>query len=168
MKIELIRAANDIAKLLIAQANGQAALSDELLAALGNAEQAGLDLNTVWASIAETNGWKDRDAGIDGNPMPKTLANYRSLSRKALEHGVTHIGVKYPEWRKAISAAAKANASEDEAPKIESINLNNAELPDWIERASNLRAGMDMENLKAFDSYLHHHIEAFMNKKVKK
>lgn len=168
MKIDHIRRANDVAKLLIAQANGQTVLSDELLLVLAQAEFDGNDINTVWASIAATNGWKDRDAGLDGEPMPKTLANYRSLSRSALELGVNHQFAKYADWKKAISAAKKANATEDETPKIEHINLNNAELPDWIERANNIRVGLDIENLKAFDSYLHHHIEAFMNKKVKK
>jgi hypothetical protein len=168
-KIEIIKNANDVAKLLIAQANGMEQLSDKMLEALGNAEASGLDLNTVWASIADTNGWSDRDAKLDGNPMPKTLANYRSLSRKAMSLGVTHQGIKFPEWRKAINAAAKlANSQADETePKIERINLNEMELPSWIERANTIRTGMTEENMRAFDKYIHHHIEAFMQKKSK-
>ena len=168
-KIEIIREANDIALTLVTNANTGSALSDTLLSVLGKAEQTGLDINSLWASIAETNGWSDREAGIEGNPMPKTLANYRSLSRKAIALGVTHIGVKYPEWRKAINAANKlANASEAESkPRIEAINLNEMELPSWIERANTIRSGMTAENIAAFDKYIHHHIEAFMQKKVK-
>lgn len=168
-KLEIIKAANDVALTLISNANTGAALSDRLLEILGEAEKTGLDLNTVWASIAETNGWADKEARIDGNPMPKTLANYRSLSRKAMTLGVTHQGVKYPEWRKAINAANKlANAVEEEkAPRVERINLNELELPGWIERANAIRTGMDTENVKAFDAHLHRAIEAFMQKKAK-
>jgi hypothetical protein len=168
-KIELIRAANDVALTLVTNANTGAALSDKLLEALGNAEKAGLDLNSVWASIAETNQWSDREAKLDGNQMPKTLANYRSLSRKAIALGITHIGVKYPEWRKAIAAANKlASASENEkAPKIEAIDLNEIALPSWAERAQAIRQGMTTENLAAFDKAIHNAIENFMNKKAK-
>ena len=122
-KIEFIKAANNVAKLYVSQSNGMETLADEFLTALGNAEQAGLDINSVWASIAETNGWSDREAGVEGNPMPKTLANYRSLSRKALSLGVSHVGKSFAAWRKEINAANKiAQASEAEkAPKIEAI-----------------------------------------------
>jgi hypothetical protein len=168
-KIEFIKAANDIALTIVTNANTGAALADRMLEALGNAEKAGLDLNSVWASIASTNEWSDRDAGLEGNPMPKTLANYRSLSRKAMTLGITHQGVKYPEWRKAIAAANKlVIASEEEkAPKIEAIDLNEIALPSWIERANSLRVGMTEENIKAFDKAINHAIESFMQKKVK-
>lgn len=169
MKIELIKAANDIAKLYLAQSNGLETLADEMLVALGNAEQAGLDINSVWASIAETNGWSDREAGIEGNPMPKTLANYRSLSRKALSLGISHVGKKFAGWRKEINAANKlAQASEAESkPRIEAINLDEVELPSWIERATQARLTMTEENMKAFDKAIHHAIESFMQKKAK-
>lgn len=168
-KIEFIKAANNVAKLYVSQANGMETLADELLTALGNAEQAGLDINSVWASIAETNGWSDREAGVEGNPMPKTLANYRSLSRKGLSLGVTHAGKKFAAWRKEINAANKiANAAaEENAPKIEAINLDEIELPSWVERATQARVSMSDDNLKAFDKAMHHAIESFMQKKNK-
>lgn len=168
-KIETIKNVNSIALLYVSQANGMETLADEMLAALGNAETTGIDLNTVWASIAETNNWSDRDAGLEGNQMPKTLANYRSLSRKAQSLGISHVGKRFAEWRKEISAANRlAQASEAEkAPKIEAINLNEIELPSWIERASSIRSGMSAENIAAFDKYIHHHIETFMQKKAK-
>lgn len=168
-KIEIIKSANAIALAYVSQANGMETLSDEMLAALGHAETNGIDLNTVWASIAETNGWADRDAGLEGNPMPKTLANYRSLSRKAMVLGISHVGKRFAEWRKEISAANKlAQASEAEkTTKIEAINLNDIELPSWIERASSIRSGMSAENIAAFDKYIHHHIETFLQKKAK-
>jgi len=163
------KAANDIAIQLVTNANTGLALSDQFLQVLGQAEQDKVDLNIIWASIARTNDWSDREAGLEGNPMPKTLANYRALSRKAMSLGVSHQGVKFPEWRKAISAANRlAKASEDEkAPRIEAIDLNEIELPTWIERAQAIRQGMTDENIKAFDSYIHHHIEAFKSKKAK-
>jgi hypothetical protein len=168
-KIEFIEAVNDIALTIVTNANTGAALADRMLEALGNAEKAGLDLNSVWASIASTNKWSDREAGLEGNPMPKTLANYRSLSRKAIALGITHQGVKYPEWRKAIAAANKlASASEEEkAPKIEAIDLNEIALPSWAERAQAIRQGMTTENVAAFDKAIHHAIESFMQKKIK-
>lgn len=167
-KIEYIKAANEIAKLIVSQANGAETLADQMLAALGTAEQSGMDLNTVWASIAETNGWSDRDAKLDGNPMPKTLANYRSLSRKAMALGVDHIG-RFADWRKLIAKEDKLRkaAQEEQTPRIESLNLNEIELPSWVERANQARQVMTVENIAAFDKYIHHHIEAFMNKKVK-
>lgn len=171
-KIEFIKAANAIAKLYVAQSNGMETLADDMLQALGNAEANGIDINSVWASIAETNNWSDRDAGLDGNPMPKTLANYRSLSRKALNLGVSH-GNGFPKqfaaWRKEISAADKlAKSSEAEkAPKIEAINLDEIELPSWVERATQARITMSDDNLKAFDKAMHHAIESFMQKKNK-
>lgn len=168
-KIETIKNVNSIALLYVSQANGLSQLSDQLIISLAQAEFDGIDINTVWASIAETNGWADRDAGLEGNPMPKTLANYRSLSRKALNLKVGHQFANHADWKKAINAAAKlANASETEsAPKIEAINLNEIELPSWIERANGLRSGMTAENIAAFDKYIHHHIEAFLQKKAK-
>lgn len=168
-KTEFIKAANDIALEIVSNANTGMTLSDRLLEALGNAEKAGIDLNTVWSSIAVTNNWADGKADIDGNPMPKTLANYRSLSRKALNLGVSHIGVKYPDWKKAISAADRLSkvSEEEKAPKIESFDLNAIELPTWAERATAIRQGMTEENIKAFDKAIHHAIESFMQKKVK-
>lgn len=168
-KLEIIKAANDVALTIVTNANTGAAIADRMLEVLGNAERTGLSIDTVWASIADTNGWSDRDAKVEGNPMPKTLANYRSLSRKAVILGVTHIGVKFPEWRKAINAANKlANAAEAESEsKIEVINLNELSLPSWAERAASARNGMTSENLAAFDKYMHHQIEAFMQKKAK-
>lgn len=168
MKIEFIKAANEIAKLIVAQANGADTLADQMLMALGNAEQTGMDLNTVWASIAETNGWSDREAGIDGNPMPKTLANYRSLSRKAMKLGVDHIG-RFADWRKLLAHEEKLHKAKnaEETPKIERVDLNEVDLPSWIERANQARQVMTAENIAAFDKYIHHHIEAFMNKKAK-
>lgn len=169
MSYDFHKAANAVALLYVSQSNGLETLADEMLKALGNAEQHGIDLNSVWATIASTNEWSDREAGIDGNPMPKTLANYRSLSRKALSLGVSHVGKQFAEWRKEISAANKlANAAaEENAPKIEAINLNDIELPSWIERATQARTTMTETNMKAFDTYLHHHIESFMQKKIK-
>lgn len=169
MSYDFHKAANAVALLYVSQSNGMETLADEMLKALGNAEANGIDLNSVWASIAETNQWSDRDAGVEGNPMPKTLANYRSLSRKALSLGVSHVGKGFAAWRKEIGAADKiAKASEAEkAPKIEAINLNDIELPSWIERATQARTTMTEANMKAFDTYLHHHIEAFMQKKNK-
>lgn len=168
-KIEFIKAANNVAKLYVAQSNGLETLADDMLKALGNAEANGVDINSVWASIAETNQWSDRDAGLDGNPMPKTLANYRSLSRKALSLGVSHVGKAFAAWRKEINAANKiAQASEAEkAPKIEAINLEEIELPSWVERATQARIAMSDDNLKAFDKAMHHAIESFMQKKAK-
>lgn len=168
-KIETIKNFNAVALFYVSQADGMETLADEMLSALGKVEQIGVDVNTAWASIAETNGWADRDAGLDGNPMPKTLANYRSLSRKALKLNVSHVGKRFADWRKEINAAAKlANASETEsAPKIEAINLNEIELPSWVERANGIRSGMTAENIAAFDKYIHHHIEAFLQKKAK-
>ena len=169
MSYDFHKAANDIAKLYVSQSNGMETLADEMLNSLGTAQANGIDVNAIWASIAVTNEWADREAGIEGNPMPKTLANYRSLSRKALSLGVSHIGKAFAAWRKEISAANKiAQASEAEkAPKIEAINLNEIELPSWIERATQARTGMTEANMKAFDTYLHHQIEAFMQKKIK-
>lgn len=169
-KSELYKNVNQIALALVTQANGTETLSNNLLIALAQAEFDGLDIQSLWASIAVTNEWSDQDAGIRGNPMPKTLANYRSLSRKAIRLGVGHQHSNLPAWKKAINAADRlSKASEEEkAPRIEAINLNELELPTWIERANALRQGMTTENIQAFDQYLHHHIEAFMNKKVKK
>lgn len=189
MKIELLKNANAIAKAIVVHANGAVTLADQFLAALGEIEASGMDVNTVWASIAETNGWADRDAGLQGDKMPKTLANYRSLSRKALKLGVSHAGafdmnwkpsanetekdrprlpVKFAAWRKKISAAKKeAEQVSPDEPRIQSFNLDAVELPDWIERATGIRSGLDAVNLAAFDKYIHHHIEAFMQKKVK-
>lgn len=169
MSYDFHKAANAIAKLYVAQSNGLETLADDMLKALGNAEAHGIDINSVWASIASTNEWSDREAGIDGNPMPKTLANYRSLSRKALSLGVSHVGKAFAAWRKEISAANKiAQANEAEkAPKIEAINLDEVELPSWVERATQARLKMTDENLKAFDKAIHHAIESFMNKKAK-
>lgn len=169
MKIELLKNANAIAKAIVVHANGAETLADQFLSALGEIETAGMDVNTAWASIAETNGWADREAGIDGDKMPKTLQNYRSLSRKALSLGIAHAGKKFAAWRKEIAAANKLTKAgeEESAPKITSFNLDAVELPDWIERATNARSGMTAENLAAFDKYIHHHIEAFMQKKVK-
>lgn len=168
-KIETIKKVNSIAMLYVSQSNGMTQLSDELIVSLAQAEFDGVDINTVWASIAETNGWSDRDAGVEGDPMPKTLANYRSLSRKALNLNVGHQFSSHAAWKKAINAANKlANSSEDEnAPKIEAINLNDLELPSWVERAAQARAKMTTENMKSFDQYIHHHIESFMQKKIK-
>lgn len=169
MSYEFHKSVNTIALAYASQASGLESLAEDLLRALGTAEANGLDINSLWASIAVTNNWSDRDAGIEGEKMPKTLQNYRSLSRKALNLGVSHVTTGFAAWRKAISAADKlAKISEEEkAPKIEAIDLNNIELPTWIERASGLRASMTEANMKAFDSYLHHHIENFMQKKLK-
>lgn len=169
MKTELLKNANAIALALVSHAVGTETLADSFLSALGDIEAAGMDVNRAWATIAEENNWADREARIDGDKMPKTLQNYRSLSRKALALGITHAGKKFAAWRKEISAANKiAQASaEESATKIESYHLSEIELPGWMERANNLRAGMTTENLQAFDKYIHHHIEAFMNKKVK-
>lgn len=169
MSYDFHKAVNAIALAYASQASGLESLAEDLLRALGTAEANGLDINSVWASIAVTNNWADREAGIDGDKMPKTLQNYRSLSRKALSLGVSHVTSGFAAWRKAISAADKlAKISEEEkAPKIEAIDLNNIELPSWIERASGLRAGMTEENIKAFDKALHHAIENFMQKKIK-
>lgn len=168
-KLETIKKVNGIALDIVHTSNSTQALADSLILGLAQAEFDGLDINSVWASIAETNGWSDREAGIEGNPMPKTLANYRSLSRKAIALSVKHQFAKFAEWRKAINAANKlANASEAESkPRIEAINLNELELPGWIERANAIRTGMDTENVKAFDAHLHRAIEAFMQKKAK-
>lgn len=168
-KIETIKNVNSIALLFVSQANGMAQLSDQLIISLAQAELAGIDINTVWASIAETNDWADREAGLDGTPMPKTLANYRSMSRKAIALDVGHQFSNHADWKKAISAASKLanSASEESTPKIEAINLNDIELPSWIERASGIRSGMTAENIAAFDKYIHHHIEAFLQKKGK-
>jgi hypothetical protein len=124
----------------------------------------------VWLAIALANKWKDQKNKVEGSgDMPKTPANYRSMSRKAVTLGVGHQFEKHADWKKAINAAAKlANSQADETePKIERINLNEMELPGWIERANTIRTGMTEENMRAFDKYIHHHIEAFMQKKAK-
>lgn len=170
MSINYIKAANEIAKLFVAQGNGLIQLSDKLLNAFREAESNGTDVNMVWASIARTNNWSDRDAGLDGNPMPKTLANYRSMSRKAIQLSVGHNYSDHAAWKKAIAQAnklAKAQ-SEDETTKIQAFDLNEVELPSWVERASSIRSSMTAENIADFDKYIHHHIEAFMQKNKRK
>jgi hypothetical protein len=169
MSINYIKAANEIAKLYVAQGNGLIQLSDKLLHALREAESNGTDVNMVWASIARTNNWSDRDAGLDGNPMPKTLANYRSMSRKAIQLSVGHNYSDHATWKKAIAQANKLSKSQEaeETPRIPSVDLNEIELPGWIERATGLRNSMTGENIAAFDKAIHHAIESFMQKKVK-
>lgn len=169
MSINYIKAANEIAKLFVAQSNGMTQLSDKLLHALREAESNGTDVNMVWASIARTNNWSDRDAGLDGNPMPKTLANYRSMSRKAIQLAVGHNYSDHAAWKKAIAHANKLAKSQEaeETPRIQAFDLNAVELPSWIERASGIRASMTAENIADFDKYIHHQIEAFMQKKNK-
>lgn len=166
MKTDSMKIVNDVVLLFVAQDKGLNQLSEKLLLALAHAEFDGADINVVWASIARTNNWADREAGLQGDKMPKTLQNYRSLSRKAIGLGVGHQFVSHADWKKAIRAAEKAEPDES-APKIESFDLNEVDLPDWIERATGIRSGMTAENLAAFDKYIHHHIEAFMQKKVK-
>ena len=164
MTINYIKTANDIAKLYVAQGNGMVQLSDKLLHALREAEANKADINMVWASIARTNGWSDRDAGLEGNPMPKTLANYRSLSRKALELGVGHNYGDHASWKKAIGQAnklAKAQA-EEETPRIDSLDLNEVELPSYVEHIIKRRSGMTEKNIKAFDTVIIRAIEKFM------
>lgn len=160
--INYIRAANEIAKLYVAQGNGLVQLSDKLLQALKEAESNGTDVNLVWASIARTNNWKDRDAGLEGNPMPKTLANYRSLSRKAIEHGVGHQFNDHASWKKAIAQAVKLSKVEPESAPIPSVDLNEIELPSYVERIIQKRASMTEKNIKSFDSVIIRAIEKFM------
>lgn len=160
--INYIKAANDVAKLFVAQANGMLQLSDKLLQALREAESNGTDVNLVWASIARTNGWSDRDAGLEGNPMPKTLANYRSLSRKAITLSVGHQFSDHASWKKAIAQAVKLSKVEPESAPIEAIDLNEIELPSYVEHIIKKRAGMTEKNIKTFDSVIIRAIEKFM------
>lgn len=159
--------ANEIALQIVANSANGEALSDALLSVLREAETEKENINSIWASIAVSNNWKDVKAGIkEGGDMPKTLANYRGKSRKALTLGVGHQFNNLVEWNEAINAAKKLQAPE-EKEKIEAINLNEIELPSWIERANGIRSGMTAENIAAFDKYIHHHIEAFLQKKGK-
>lgn len=167
-KIELVKAFVATADLIVSNGNETVNLAERILKDMANAEKAGMDTETLWFSYAETKGYADKKAGIDGNPMPKTIANYRSISRKAVTLGVGHQFNSLADWKKAINVASKlANSQDEETPQIERINLNEMELPGWIERAQGLRAGMDTENVKAFDAHLHKAIEAFMQKKSK-
>lgn len=159
--------ANEIALQIISNAANGEALSDALLSILRDAETEKENINSIWASIAVSNNWKDTKAGIkEGGEMPKTLANYRSKSRKAMALDVGHQFETHVKWNEAINSAKRLQLPE-EKEKIEAINLNDLELPSWIERASSIRSGMTAENIAAFDKYIHHHIEAFMQKKVK-
>ena len=162
MSINYIKAANEIAKLYVAQGNGMVQLSDKLLHALREAESNGTDVNLIWASIARTNGWSDRDAGLEGNPMPKTLANYRSLSRKAIDMSVGHQFSDHASWKKAIAQAVKLSKIEPESAPIEAIDLNEMELPSYVEHIIKKRAGMTEKNIKSFDSVIIKAIEKFM------
>ena len=162
MSINYIKAANEIAKLYVAQGNGLIQLSDKLLHALREAESNGTDVNLVWASIARTNNWSDRDAGLEGNPMPKTLANYRSLSRKAIDLSVGHQFSDHASWKKAIAQAVKLSKIEPESAPIEAIDLNEMELPSYVEHIIKKRAGMTEKNIKSFDSVIIKAIEKFM------
>jgi hypothetical protein len=162
MSINYIKAANEIAKLYVAQSNGMTQLSDKLLHALREAESNSTDVNLIWASIARTNDWSDRDAGLDGNPMPKTLANYRSLSRKAIGLSVGHQFSDHASWKKAIAQAVKLSKVEPESAPIEAIDLNEIELPSYVEHIIKKRAGMTEKNIKSFDSVIIRAIEKFM------
>ncbi len=162
MSINYIKAANEIAKLYVAQGNGLIQLSDKLLHALREAESNGTDVSLIWASIARTNNWSDRDAGLDGNPMPKTLANYRSLSRKAIGLSVGHQFSDHAGWKKAIAQAVKLSKVEPESAPIEAIDLNEIELPSYVEHIIKKRAGMTEKNIKSFDSVIIRAIEKFM------
>jgi len=164
MSINYIKAANEIAKLYVAQGNGLIQLSDKLLHALREAESNGTDVNMVWASIARTNNWSDRDAGLDGNPMPKTLANYRSLSRKAIGLSVGHQFSDHAAWKKAIAQANKLSKSQEaeETPRIPSVDLNEMEMPSYVEHIIKKRLSMTEKNIKTFDSVIIKAIEKFM------
>lgn len=162
--INYIRLANDVAKTLLAQANGMSQLSDKLLHVLAEAESNGVNIESIWASIARTNQWSDRDAGVEGNPMPKTLANYRSLSRKALSLEVGHQFGSHAEWKKAINAAnklSKAQEAEETPPKPEAIDLNEIEAPSYIPHILEKRKNMSEKNIKAFDTLIIRAIEKF-------
>lgn len=165
--IDYAQKANEIALQIISNAANGEALSDALLAVLREAEAEKKNINSIWASIAVSNNWKDVKAGIkEGGDMPKTLANYRSKSRKAMALDVGHQFETLAEWNDAINSAKRLQLPE-EKEKIEAINLNDLELPSWIERANSIRTGMTEENMRAFDKYIHHHIEAFLQKKGK-
>ena len=170
MKIDLITRANVIAIAMLKNAATGEDLAVQMLRALNDAEQASLSIDTVWASIADTNGWSDKAAGIEGDTFPKTLANYRSLSRKAVLLKVGHAFNNYAEWKKAISAADKLDkqAKAELTPVIESFNLNEeTELPAYLEAFLEMRGRMDEANSLAFDKYLQHHIAAFKPVKEK-
>lgn len=165
--INYAQKANEIALQIVSNGNEKEALADALLSVLKEAEAEGKNVNSIWATIARTNGWKDTKAGLkEGSDMPKTLANYRSKSRKAIALSVGHQFEKHSSWNDAINAAKKEQEPKEEE-KIEAINLNDLELPSWIERAAQARTKMTAENMKAFDQYIHHHIENFMQKKIK-
>lgn len=170
MKTELIRAANNVALAILKNAASGEDLAIQMLKALNAAEQASLPIDTVWASIAETNGWSDKAAGIEGDTFPKTLANYRSLSRKAVALKVGHAFGNFADWRKAVSAADKLDkqAKAELTPVIESFNLNEeTEIPAYLEAFLAMRDRMDEANALAFDKYLQHHIAAFKPVKEK-
>jgi hypothetical protein len=162
--INYIRLANDVAKSLLAQANGVSQLSDKLLQVLAEAEANKVDILSLWASIARTNQWSDRDAGVEGNPMPKTLANYRSMSRKALTLDVGHQFSNHADWKKAIAAAnklSKAQEEEETPPKPEAFDLNEVEAPSYLSHILEKRKGLSEKNIKAFDTLIIRAIEKF-------
>lgn len=162
--INYIRLANDVAKSLLAQANGVSQLSDKLLQVLAEAEANKVDILSLWASIARTNQWSDRDAGVEGNPMPKTLANYRSMSRKALALDVGHQFSNHADWKKAIAAAnklSKAQEAEEAPAKPEAIDLNEVEAPSYLTHILEKRKGLSEKNIKAFDTLIIRAIEKF-------
>lgn len=168
MSINFIRLANDTAKLFLAQANSMSQLSDKMLHVLAEAEAAGTDMFQLWSSIARTNQWADRDAGLTAkegfNPMPKTLANYRSISRRASDLGVGHQFSNFADWRKAVSAANKLTKSQEEEetpPKSKPIDLNEIEAPSYLTHIVEKRRGMTEKNIKAFDTLIIRAIEKF-------
>ena len=170
MSNELFKAVNNIALAMLKNAASGDDLAIQMIRALNAVEQAGRSIDTAWATLADTNGWADKAAGIEGDTFPKTLANYRSLSRKAVLLKVGHAFGKYSDWTKAIRAADKLDkqAKAELTPVIESFNLNEeTELPAYLEAFLEMRGRMDEANSLAFDKYLQHHIAAFKPVKEK-
>ena len=62
--------------------------------------------------------------------MPKTLANYRSLSRKAIDLSVGHQFSDHASWKKAIAQAGKYARQADS----EQLLVINYEYPKGIQK----------------------------------
>jgi hypothetical protein len=163
-KVSIIQNCNSAALALLSHDTKREDLANKLLVQLGIAEQAGVAIESVWASIAVTNGWKDQPNGIDGDAMPKTLANYRAKSRQSIRYGVAHNGHKnHAAWETAIRAAKKlAETTEDEpSERVEAIDLNEADVPTYVRGIVEKRRSMTQKNMNAFDKLVLHAIESF-------
>jgi hypothetical protein len=86
------------------------------------------------------------------------------MSRKAISLSVGHNYSDHAAWKKAIAQANKLSKSQEaeETPRIPSVDLNEMEMPSYVEHIIKKRLSMTEKNIKTFDSVIIKAIEKFM------